>query len=92
MIITNVFLSFYESRFELYKLAETSKYFVEYSQNKEEFLKTLTEEQIKTFKHLVWLLDMHYDEIYYEYSNKACNYGVRTGMQIQEALEEMRDY
>ena len=74
MEFTTIFTAFQTTSSSLLKLETASQYSKRVEEAKEKFLNTLNEQQIKDFDEILLLLDCHYQDIYEEYCNKACNW------------------
>lgn len=92
MNITAVYDAFISTTSSLLKLEKTSMFIEDFNNQKEEFLKSLNEQQVDVFNELIRLLDAHYDAIYFDYCNKACNFGIKSGIEIQQNLEILKEY
>ena len=82
-MILDVFL---RSNFKCTKLKEDSFWSNDLKEEKEDFLKTLNDEQKKKFNSIQSLTELHWDDVYLDLCRNGIYFGVKLGMEIQHFL------
>ena len=67
---------------------QNTTYLISFKELEQDFLLSLSEEQQKTYKSLIYHYDCHLEEIYYEFMQKVLSFGIVVGMEFQSFIFE----
>ncbi len=82
---------FLRTNFKCTELKKNSNFSDDYNKEKEEFINTLNEEQIKKFESVQSLTELHWDDIYLDLCRNGIYFGFKLGMEVQHFLDTYDD-